>query len=151
MYQRILVPVDGSETSNKGLDEAIKLARLTGAHLRLIHVVDSLSFAMGFEPYGSYSSDVIETMKAAGNKILQDGKSRAEASGIETECVLLDDLASRISDTIVDEAKAWGADLIVIGTHGRRGVGRWLMGSDAEQVVRTASVPTLLIRAKSTT
>lgn len=147
MYQRILVPVDGSDTSNRGLDEAIKLAKLTGAAIRLVHVVDSLSLAMGMEPYGGYSSEVVDAMRARGNKILEDGKSRIQASGVPVECLLFDDLASRVVDCVIDQVKAWPADLLVIGTHGRRGVGRLLMGSDAEQIARTAPVPTLLVRA----
>jgi nucleotide-binding universal stress UspA family protein len=61
--------------------------------------------------------------------------------------MLLDDLVSRVSEVVVEQAKVWRADLIVLGTHGRRGVGRFLLGSDAEQVARTASVPVLLVRA----
>lgn len=148
MYQRILVPVDGSDTSNKGLDEAVKLAKLTGAVIRLVHVVDSLSLAIGVEPFGAYSSDVVEAMRAAGNKILENGKSRVQASGIPVDCVLFDDLSSGVSDCVIDQAKAWNADLLVVGTHGRRGVGRLLMGSDAERIARTAPVPTLLVRAQ---
>ena len=147
MYQRIFVPIDGSATSTQGLDEAIKLAKLTGASLRLIHVVDALTFATGFEPYAAYANDVIPIMMEAGQKILDQGKARAEANGVKVDTLLLDSLAARVSDTIIEQAKAWNADLIVIGTHGRRGVGRWLLGSDAEQIVRMAPVPVLLVRA----
>jgi len=147
MYQRIFVPIDGSATSTQGLDEAIKLAKLTGASLRLIHVGDALTFATGFEPYAAYAKDVIPIMREACQKILDQGKARAEASGVKVDTLLLDSLAARVSDTIIEQAKAWNADLIVIGTHGRRGVGRWLLGSDAEQIVRMAPVPVLLVRA----
>ena len=147
MYQRIFVPIDGSATSTQGLDEAIKLAKLTGASLRLIHVGDALTFATGFEPYAAYANDVIPIMMEAGQKILDQGKARAEANGVKVDTLLLDSLAARVSDTIIEQAKAWNADLIVIGTHGRRGVGRWLLGSDAEQIVRMAPVPVLLVRA----
>lgn len=147
MYQRILVPIDGSATSTQGLDEAIRLAALTGASLRLIHVVDALSFATGFELYGVFSNDVYPLMKEAGEKVLEQGKARAQASGVTVDSLLFDNLTSRLSDAVVDQVKAWGADLIVIGTHGRRGVGRLLLGSDAEQIVRTAPVPVLLVRA----
>ena len=146
MYQRIFVPIDGSATSTQGLDEAIKLAKLTGASLRLIHVGDALTFATGFEPYAAYANDVIPIMMEAGQKILDQGKARAQASDVKVDTLLLDSLAARVSDTIIEQAKAWNADLIVIGTHGRRGVGRWLLGSDAEQIVRMAPVPVLLVR-----
>lgn len=147
MYQRILVPVDGSSTSNRGLDEAIQLAKLTGAALRLFHAVDALTFATGFEPYGVYQDQVIPWMREAGERILKKCLTRAQAGGIQADSVLLENLAAPVSDSVIAQAKAWDADLIVIGTHGRRGIGRWLLGSDAEQIVRKASVPVLLVRA----
>jgi nucleotide-binding universal stress UspA family protein len=147
MYQRILVPIDGSETSTQGLDEAIKLAVIMGASLRLIHVLDALSFTTGFEPCGVYTSDVIPVMKEAGQAILDQGKARIEACGVKVDALLLDGFGGRISEIVAEQAKVWNADLIVIGTHGRRGVGRVLLGSDAEQIVRMAPVPVLLVRA----
>ena len=147
MYQRILVPIDGSTTSTQGLDEAIKLAKLTGASLRLIHVMDALTFATGFESYAAYANDVIPIMTEAGQKILDQGKARVEASGVKVDTLLLDSLAARMSDTVIEQAKAWNADLIVIGTHGRRGIKRLMLGSDAEQVARLTPVPVLLVRS----
>lgn len=147
MYQRILVPIDGSTTSGEGLDEAVKLARLTGAELRLVHVVDQLTFATGLDPYGAYAGDLITSMRETGEGILAQARAKVEAHGIKVESKLFDNFAGRVSDMVVDEAKTWGADLIVIGTHGRRGVTRWMLGSDAEQIVRLAPVPVLLIRA----
>ncbi len=147
MYQRILVPVDGSATSNHGLQEAIKIARLTGASLRLIHVVDELRYATGFETYAAYANDLIPFVKAAGEKILSDAKERANKAGVIVETRLAEEFATRLSDVVVEQAKAWKADLIVVGTHGRRGIGRALLGSDAEQIMRAAPVPVLLVRA----
>ena len=147
MYQRILVPVDGSATSDKGLDEAIKLAKLTGASLRLIHVVDVMMFATGFETYGAFADDVVPRMQEVGEKLVEQARSRVAAAGVKVDSVLFDTLALRVSDAVNEQARAWGADLIVIGTHGRRGVGRFLLGSDAEQILRTAPVPVLLVRA----
>jgi nucleotide-binding universal stress UspA family protein len=147
MYQRILVPFDGSATSSRGLTEAIQLARLSGARLRLVHMVDDLLYASGFESSAIYMTDVVPLMRAAGETILQQGKARAERAGVPVETVLLEGVATRLADAVDDQVGAWGADLIVIGTHGRRGLGRLLMGSDAEQIARTARVPVLLVRA----
>ena len=147
MYQRILVPIDGSETSLQGLDEALRLAQLSGAVLRLVHVVDELKYVTGFETYAVYSADVVPLMKKAGERILQEGRERAERAGIEAETVLFTSLAGRVSELVAEQARAWNADLIVVGTHGRHGVGRALLGSDAEQVLRIAPVPVLLVRA----
>ena len=147
MYQRILVPIDGSPTSLKGLGEAIRLARLAGGALRLIHVVDELKYVTGFETGAAYNEDLVPLMEDAGHQVLEQGRKLAQREGIEAETVLFTTLAGRVSDLIVEQAKAWNADLIVIGTHGRRGVGRVLMGSDAEQILRSAPVPVLLVRA----
>lgn len=148
MYQRILVPVDGSATSSRGLQEAIKLAQLTGAHLRLIHIVDEIALATGLEAATMMTGDMMELLREGGARLLAKAKARAEKAGVPTDTVLGDSLAGRICDQVVAQAKRWRADLIVLGTHGRRGVGRVLLGSDAEMIVRLAPVPVLLVRAK---
>ncbi len=150
MYQRILIPTDGSTTSNTGLDEAIKLAKLTGAELRLVHVVDALSYATGFDLYGAHASDVIPMMREAGKKILEQAKAHVETQDVKADSILIDVPAARVAETIADQATKWHADLIVIGTHGRRGIKRLMLGSDAEQIVRIAPVPVLLVRAAET-
>jgi nucleotide-binding universal stress UspA family protein len=147
MYQRILVPFDGSTTSSRGLDEGIRIAAATGASLRLIYMVDDLLYVTGFESYPAYAAEVIPFMRDAGEKILQEGKSRVEKAGLKVDTLLFEGVALRLSDVVADQVKTWGADLVVIGTHGRRGVGRMVLGSDAEQIVRTATVPVLLVRA----
>lgn len=148
MYQKILVPVDGSPTSNEGLAEAIKLGRLTGARLRLLHAVDMLSITLTPEASMSTSPALIDLLKEGGQDVLNKAKAMVLEGGLAADTVLKDTLAGRVADLVVDEAKHWGADLIVIGTHGRRGVGRLVLGSDAEQVLRLSPVPVLLVRAK---
>ena len=147
MYTHILVPVDGSPTSDRGLEEAVKLARLTGARLRLIHVVDQLVYAVGMDGVGAMTADLIPMLREAGEKILKKANARVEASGVPVETVLFDSFTGRVCDLVVAEATNWHADLIVLGTHGRRGVGRVFMGSDAEQIVRLAPTPVLLVRS----
>ncbi len=143
MYQRVLVPVDGSPTSRKGLAEAIRLALLTGGRLRLLHVVNELFFATGYE---LYTGDVMGVLKEGGEKILSEAKEVVMAAGIGVDTVCRETFGGRLCDIVVEEATQWKADLIVIGTHGRRGIGRMLIGSDAEQIVRVAPVPVLLVR-----
>ncbi len=148
MYQQILVPVDGSPTSDRGLDEAIRLARLTGGRLRLMHVVDELSLALGSSGgYGVASPDMFQLLRDGGEQILAQARARVEAASLPVDTVLDDTLGGRVADLVVAQAAKWPADLIVIGTHGRRGVGRLLMGSGAEQILRLAPVPVLLVRA----
>lgn len=145
MYQRILVPVDGSPTSLKGLAEAIRLARLTGGQIRLMHMVDALSAAMAVGAY-AISADVIDQLRADGEQMLQQARAQAVAGGVAADSVLDEGVRGRLADWVVEQARAWPADLVVLGTHGRRGVGRLLLGSDAEQVLRAAPVPVLLVR-----
>jgi nucleotide-binding universal stress UspA family protein len=146
MYQRILVPVDGSSTSRRGLDTAIEMARLTGASLRLVHVIDQLVFATGFEAGATYEHDILPRIRRNGARVLEDARTRVAAAGIGVDTVLSECFARRTADVVLDAAKEWKADLIVIGTHGRRGINRLLLGSDAEQVLRGAEVPVLVIR-----
>jgi nucleotide-binding universal stress UspA family protein len=146
MYERILVPVDGSATSNRGLAEAIKLGKLTGARLLLLHAVDIAAVSVAPEAAAA-TAGLFEAMRDTGADILAKAKATVTSAGLGAETMLLDTLTGRICDLVVDEAKKWKADLIVLGTHGRRGVGRLLIGSDAEQIVRLASVPVLLVRA----
>jgi len=149
MYAKILVPVDGSPTSDLGLAEALKLAKLTGAKVRLLHAVDMLSVSLSPEISMATSPTVFEMLRQGGEAILAKGRAAAERTGVPAESVLKDTLTGRVCDLVVEEAKQWGAELIVIGSHGRRGVGRLLMGSDAEQIARLSPMPVLLVHAKS--
>ena len=148
-YRRVLVPVDGSDTSIKGLDEAARLARATGARLRLLHVVDG-SIAFQAADSGAGVDRLLETLNRSGKQILTTAAERASRARVRADTALVESLKGRVASVIVDQAKHWRADAIVMGTHGRRGVNRLLLGSDAERVVRESSVPVLLVpdRAK---
>lgn len=146
MYKRILVAVDGSPTSARGLDEAIQLGRLLGSRLMLAHVIDEMIFATGFETGATYMKDVLPQLRRNGNEVLDTARKRVDDAGLAAETRLLECFATRTSDVLLSEAKAWGADLIVLGTHGRRGFGRLMLGSDAEEIARGAQVPVLLVR-----
>jgi nucleotide-binding universal stress UspA family protein len=147
MYDKILVPVDGSPTSQRGLEEAMRLAKLCGAQLRLVHVVDLLSFNLAAAGDAGMTAELWDALKEGGQQILSRARDQVAAAGLAVDTHLFENLAGRVADLVVDEARQWGASLIVLGTHGRRGVGRLMLGSDAEQVARHASVPVLLVRA----
>lgn len=149
MYKKILVPTDGSAIAQKGLAEAIALGKLTGASLRLIHVVDELSFALSAGYGAGYMGDILSVLREAGAEVLSQAEAQVRASGLEVDSVLNDSFAGRVSDLVMAQVSHWGAELIVLGTHGRRGVGRIFMGSDAESIVRSATVPVLLLRAQA--
>lgn len=146
MYSKILVPIDGSPTSDLGLAEAIRLGRLCNAKLHLLHVVDLLSF--NSDPYAGtgLTSEVFELLHQGGEQILLKARARVEAAGLPVETQMAEGLAQRVCDVVVDATLKSKAALIVLGTHGRRGVGRALLGSDAEMIVRQAPVPVLLLR-----
>ena len=146
MYQRILVPVDGSTTSRRALDEALRFGRQEDARLELVHVVGDVRL-MEANSYINYA-EIKETMKHSGRKILAEAQAVAQQAGMTVEAQMLEANGERVANVLVEEAKRWPADLIVIGTHGRSGFSRVLFGSVAEGVVRTAHIPVLLIRGE---
>ena len=145
-YQHILVAVDGSPTSNHAVTEAAGLAKASGGRIRLLNVMDPVAHISGFERPEVYSQEVLPRLQKAGEALLQQARERVKQEGVAVDTVLIENLDARVADLVVEHAKAWGADLIVLGTHGRRGLARVLMGSDAEQIARTAPVPVLLVR-----
>jgi nucleotide-binding universal stress UspA family protein len=148
MYERILVPVDGSPASRQGLEEAIRLAKLTGARIRVVHLVDTLSFALA-QSYAGPASEVLDAMRRGGQMVVGEAARVVEDAGVAVEQQLYEQFTGRLSELVADEAVKWNADVLVLGTHGRRGIGRALLGSDAEQIVRSAPVPVLVVRARA--
>lgn len=145
-YRRILVPVDGSPTAAKGMKAAIKLARESRGKLLLLHVVEEYSAFISPE-VGASIVPILDGLRLAGKRTLARVASSAAKAGAKPQAVLAENIGGRVADTIVKEAKRLRADLIVMGTHGRRGVQRALLGSDAELVVRYSPVPVLLVPA----
>ena len=148
MYDRILVPIDGSPTSERALAEAAGLARLCSATLRLLHVMDPLMHITGYERPEVFVREIEPALRKAAQDLLAKARDRVAGERVKVETALVDSVGQRVSDIILDHAATWPADLIVIGTHGRRGVDRVLMGSDAEQVARRSPVPVLLVRLR---
>lgn len=151
MFRRILVPIDGSPTSNRGLDEAIGLASDQKAKICLLHVIDAMIVPTG--PDGlmymppSYADDYIRSLRAESKNLLGRAEAKVRKRGIEVETVSLEAVGHQVADLITKQAKKWRADVIVLGTHGRRGLSRVVMGSDAEMVLREAPIPVLLVRS----
>ncbi|MGO9995300.1 MAG: universal stress protein [Steroidobacteraceae bacterium] len=145
MYGKILVPIDGSDTSFCGLHEAIKIAKSQGSQIRLLHIVNEFMFDYLYSP-GIYPSNVLEALRESGKKVVHDAEAMLRQQGLEPQSVMLEAIGGPASDLILEQAKQWPADLIVMGTHGRRGLVRVAMGSDAEEVVRESPVPVLLVR-----
>jgi nucleotide-binding universal stress UspA family protein len=145
MYKKILVAVDGSATSLRGLDEAIKVAKGTGGQLLLVHVVNELVLAVDAVP-SVYYEPIFQALRESGAKVRKEAAAVVRRADLACEQKLVDTVGGRVADEIVKQARQWPADLIVMGTHGRRGFKRLAMGSDAELVLRHSSVPVLLVR-----
>jgi nucleotide-binding universal stress UspA family protein len=145
-YRRILVAVDGSDAANRGLREALRVAKEERAQLFILHVVNEY-YAYAMPDAGVAAVDIAPLLRESGKKILAKARAAAEKQGGKPRAILRETIGRAAADVIVREAKKQRADLIVLGTHGRRGVRRLVLGSDAEQVVRTAPVPVLLVRA----
>lgn len=149
-YGKIVVAVDGSSTSDLALQEAIRVAGGGGATVLALYVVDNgvMLFDAGF-----YDPSQIE------RAYVDSGKKSLEAAGqvlgaanvkFETRLVTEPAVIGDIAGSINAAAKEWGGDLLVIGTHGRRGVRRLVLGSVAEAVIRQSTMPVLLVRGRET-
>lgn len=141
-FRRILVPVDGSATSNKALVAALQIARDGGGRVRLVHAFDESVYLTGFEA----SVVLIEELQKGGERVFAAALEMAKSAGVPTDTQLVDRPGVRLGEAVADEARKWEADLVVVGTHGRRGLSRVMLGSGAEQVIRLAPVPVLVIR-----
>ena len=141
-FRKILVPVDGSSTANKALDYALQLAQEGHSQVRALHAIDGLAYLSSYE----YSGELLASARQQGTQILQNAVVAAQAKNVPADTRLVDQPGQRLGQTVADEAALWGADLIVVGTHGRRGVGRVLLGSGAEQIIRMAPVAVLTVR-----
>jgi nucleotide-binding universal stress UspA family protein len=149
MYRRILVPIDGSPTSKLGLKEAIGLAKTEGARLRVLNVLDEKLAVPGMDAYGVADlTTLLGVLNLEGRKALKDAVALTRRQGVQVDTEMAEGRGRFVSDVIVDAAKTWRADLIVMGTHGRRGFNRLLMGSDAERVLRETPVPVLFVRGE---
>jgi nucleotide-binding universal stress UspA family protein len=147
MYQRILVAIDDSPTAERALHEALDLAQVVGGRVLIVTVVDLVPLTWE----GAFADPTLiwDALTQEAEKLLQ--KRTADLhTNVEIETRLLKNNASeqRIPEVIEAEAESWQADLIVIGTHGRRGINRILLGSVAEGLARIARKPVLLIRGK---
>lgn len=142
VFKKILVPIDGSNTANKALDYALHLAQESQAKVRLLHCIDELSLLSSYE----YSGELIQQARQAGDKILQDGLATAKKRGVSVDTLMVDQVGQRLGHSVANAVGDWGADLVVVGSHGRRGIGRVLLGSGSEQILRSSPVPVLLVR-----
>ena len=146
MFKRILIPVDGSATSKRALATALQMAQASGGAARVVYALDELAYIGGYE----YSAALLEDARKEARKVLDGAMAAARSAGVAADELLTDKPGQRLGDAIEAAAKDWKADLVVVGTHGRRGIGRVVLGSGAEQIIRQAPVPVLVIRGEET-
>lgn len=154
MYKNILVAVDGSPTSNLALLEAAKLAK-TDACLRIVYVVENPVWSIPLQAGVIYDVDLMHrSLVQTGKEILDRSKNLLMEKGVTARTHLVDlsetNATGGIAAALVRESQDWEADILVVGSHGRRGFRRLLMGSVADSVIRLATTPVLLVRASDT-
>ncbi len=148
-YKNIVIAIDDSDTSRHALDEAIQLCRALKAELHVLHIVDETVFNQ-VDGYVEFEG-LWDAYKSSGQALLDKAKLVLESAAIPftTQLIELKPYSERLSEKIISEARALSADLLIIGTHGRRGFSRFFLGSVAENVVRIASLPVMLVRGTS--
>lgn len=151
MYKHLVVAVDGSETSINALKHAAELAGVNGARLTLVHVANPaeyMALAPEFLQHESYEAAAV----AQGNEVLDAAERTARELGVKNtvkHLLVANKGAREMAQDLVDYADENGADLLVLGTHGRTGLMHLLMGSFAETVMRQSHLPLLIIRSKA--
>lgn len=147
MYQRILIATDGSALSRKAVDSGIEMAGLTGAQIVVLKVVPRYPVSY-FEGGVSLPVSSIATMEKqwteAAQAVVAEIKDKAEAQGIKAKAVT--HTSDLVAETILSIAKKNKCDLIVMASHGRRGLKRVLMGSETSHVLTHSHIPVLVLR-----
>jgi nucleotide-binding universal stress UspA family protein len=138
MYERILLPTDGSESAAAALDHALDISRQYDAELHVLHVVSA-----AYAEAGPGHTTAIEALETHGKETLEEIAERARNAGV---MVTTEQRHGEPHRVIVEYADDSDADLVVMGTHGRTGLQRYLLGSVTEKVVRTSDVPVLTVR-----
>ncbi len=142
-YRNIVIATDGSENSKRAISYGIEIAKLSGATVHALYVVDTVNFSS--IPMDVGWETMYETLRGEGERAISEVKERGEIAGVEVREVLLE---GHPSDEIINFAENNNADLVVVGTLGKTGLDRFLMGSVAEKVVRGSKVPVLVVRSE---
>lgn len=138
-FKSILAPVDGSAPSNAAVKLAVQLAKDAGAKLAFCHAVHVPRPA--HDAGGFAREQIMEEEKTAAHEILEAARKQAADAGVEAKAVMVGD---PVADAILDCAKEHVADLIVMGTHGRSGIVRAVLGSTTADVIGRATVPVMV-------
>jgi len=144
MFNHILVPIDGSDTSMLAVSKASGLALAFGSRITLIHVVDNYPFIGVGADYALGQNEYLAAATSSANAALARGVAALAAEGLHSDQRVID--GHVVHEGIVDTAIAIGADLIVMGSHGRTGIEKLLLGSVTQRVLQDAKCPVLVVR-----
>jgi len=151
LYQRVIVAVDGSPAAHAGLRAAISLAQEQQARLKIVAVADEASGSFGGAELGWIEKEGLNArLKGDAERLLNEAAALAAAVGLAPENELVEAPDGQIARHITEAAAAWQADLIVVGTHGRHGLMRWLTGSTTEALLRELRLPLLVVPCAQT-
>lgn len=149
MYKQILIATDGSEVADKGVEQGLVLARQLQAEVVVVTVsepiVTGFDDALAWSGTGSLSSEYQKSQDDAAQRIFEDVRQRARAAGV-ADIVPVHVRDRYAAEGIIETAEARGSDLIVMTSHGRRGLGRLLIGSQTNEVLSRSKVPVLVVR-----
>ena len=144
MYKRILVPTDGSEITAKAVETAVAMARAFGAMLLTLAVKEPFPYSAITEMQPIPPQEFFDAQERIAVKHLDQVKAACAAAGVE--CLAAAVEAAHPWESIIDFGKDQGADLIVMASHGRRGVAALLLGSETQKVLTHSTVPVLVVR-----
>lgn len=144
MYKRILMPTDGSNCSQQAIREGLEVAKNMGARVTFLYALENIGSSFWISPESvPYGLELLEDLKRVGSEALSKAAELAQAAGVEAETKLVE---ARPVEAILAEAK--NHDLVVMGTHGRSGLDRFMLGSVTEAVLHRSERPVLVLRCK---
>ena len=143
MFNKIYVPIDNSDISDKVLSEALDLAKSYNAKVRVVHVVNLEQITFGIEMVGV--AELKDTLLEIANKLINHVKEVVQNKAVDAEVVLLENYGSDLASMIVDDAKTWGAELFILGSHHLGSFSHFITGGVAEDIAHDSEIPILLI------
>ena len=143
MFKKLYTPIDNSDVSDKVLTEAIDFAKVSGATLKIVHVVNLEQITFGIEMVGV--AELKETLLSIANKFLGHVKELVAQKGVNAEVSLLENYGADLASLIIDDAKEWGADLFILGSHHLGSFAHFITGGVAEDIAHDSDIPILLI------
>ena len=143
MFNRIYVPIDNSDISDKVLQEAIKLAKSSTAKLRIAHVVNLEQITFGIEMVGV--AELKDALLSIGQSLIDKVKLQLATAGVDAEVKLIENFGSEMSALVAEDAKEFGADLFILGSHHLGSFSHFITGRIAEDLAKETEVPILLI------